>query len=1253
MKKLLVIILFALTLTLLISCGECAHEWSEATCTEPKTCSKCGATEGEPTNHALGEWVIDAPSCTEDGSKTRSCACGKESETEKINKLGHDITKHHGKAPTCTDKGYADYEDCSRCSYTTYEELPPSHSYKSTVTAPTCTTEGFTTHVCEACGNSYTDAKTEKLQHSFGEWQETPASCEADGVKTRSCSCGAVESETITKLGHDLSDVSAKEASCKAVGYSAHKACSRCDYKEGYVEVEKTSHEYIYSTVPSGCTTRGYTTYTCTGCGFSYQDNFTEPEHKFGDWQITPATCEDTGLKVRSCPCGTLHEEEELPATGHSFGDWVTVLEPECETKGLEKRSCHCGETEENELPETGHSYGDWVNVNEPDCDSEGLKKRTCPCGDVDEEIIPPTHKLIHHPGKDASCTETGYKPYDTCELCDYTTYEVIPMHKYVDTVTAPTCTERGYTTHVCSECHDTYVDNYVDAVGHSWGAWYISKPISLTEDAGENRRDCLSCDGHETKAFEIVDSGNFGAGSTAASNIIYKIYEDGTLKISGTGATFSCGWNGANQPFFKKNESIRFFITRIVIGEGVETISSGEFSNLPNVTEVIFPTTLKNINTNAFMDSFKSGVVTELTIPASVINIGEYAIGFWREKGAMLTDVIFENPSINFKNNSKHVINGGANTTDLRLYSYGAENNVSRYAAAIGATYIDLNNMAKGTVDNISYTLFNGKLSLSLANTSGATVLPATQPWLTNVDKSSVKTVTIGHGITEIPAEFFLGYTALESVSIAESVTKIGNMAFACDSANDTALSLNFPKDIASIGVNVFKNRTKVTVDAFSGSAADSFEEGGVTVKLFRTYQLLLIGNSLSQDAADNSGAGTASQLYNIIKAMLGESSFVEIGTLYSGAKTAAWHATMASQDAPKYAFTVISDATGGKWKSLGTSTLKYGLEYTSWDHITIQPYATEANTGTASLIDTAGPECDERFLPLAVSLPYLLDYINTYSGESKVYYYLTWSTNKIIKKEDFLATPNAGLTINHGASAYETMLGVAKTASAYKGTNSGKGFDGLIPAGTAVQYAKTTYLALLNYQYGWDENLNEYPKTDPQWGIQRDHPHLSYGIGRYIVALLFAEVLISEDMRADSYTLPSIKDSALVGEMPEEYTTIARLAVSLTLESMKKTGADQYRAGTITGYETDPADELKAALLAYDLKNLTAGSKAALEAKIAEIAKGLATEGTEITVTANDVTPGATAQTFTATVTVRFGYTTRTFTVTGTVKN
>ena len=32
------------------ACG-CSHEWQEATCTEPKTCSRCGETEGEALGH--------------------------------------------------------------------------------------------------------------------------------------------------------------------------------------------------------------------------------------------------------------------------------------------------------------------------------------------------------------------------------------------------------------------------------------------------------------------------------------------------------------------------------------------------------------------------------------------------------------------------------------------------------------------------------------------------------------------------------------------------------------------------------------------------------------------------------------------------------------------------------------------------------------------------------------------------------------------------------------------------------------------------------------------------------------------------------------------------------------------------------------------------------------------------------------------------------------------------------------------------
>ncbi|MCM1047208.1 MAG: hypothetical protein NC433_02135 [Clostridiales bacterium] len=41
--------------------AECGHEWAEATCTEPKTCSKCGETEGQALGHTWMEATFAAP----------------------------------------------------------------------------------------------------------------------------------------------------------------------------------------------------------------------------------------------------------------------------------------------------------------------------------------------------------------------------------------------------------------------------------------------------------------------------------------------------------------------------------------------------------------------------------------------------------------------------------------------------------------------------------------------------------------------------------------------------------------------------------------------------------------------------------------------------------------------------------------------------------------------------------------------------------------------------------------------------------------------------------------------------------------------------------------------------------------------------------------------------------------------------------------------------------------------------------------
>ncbi|MBR5525097.1 MAG: hypothetical protein IKU51_07510 [Clostridia bacterium] len=64
------------------------HAWSDATCTSPKTCTDCGATEGNTLGHNYISEVTKQPTCTIAGVKTYICsACG-DSYTESIPATG-------------------------------------------------------------------------------------------------------------------------------------------------------------------------------------------------------------------------------------------------------------------------------------------------------------------------------------------------------------------------------------------------------------------------------------------------------------------------------------------------------------------------------------------------------------------------------------------------------------------------------------------------------------------------------------------------------------------------------------------------------------------------------------------------------------------------------------------------------------------------------------------------------------------------------------------------------------------------------------------------------------------------------------------------------------------------------------------------------------------------------------------------------------------------------------------------------------
>ena len=76
--------------------------------------------------------------------------------------------------------------------------------------------------------------------------------------------------------------------------------------------------------------------------------------------------------------------------------------------------------------------------------------------------------------------------------------------HSYKAVVTAPTCTEKGYTTHTCA-CGDSYVDTYTDALGHAWDNGKVTKPATETED-GVKTFTCTRCG--ETKTETIPATG-------------------------------------------------------------------------------------------------------------------------------------------------------------------------------------------------------------------------------------------------------------------------------------------------------------------------------------------------------------------------------------------------------------------------------------------------------------------------------------------------------------------------------------------------------------------------------------------------------------------------------------------------------------------------------------------------------------------------------------------------------------------------
>ena len=297
------------------------HEQTAATCVSKavyaRVCSDCDYQGGtfifgniNPDNHDLIPHAGKAATCTEKGWKAYdTCSRCDYSTYEELPALGHDPISHAGKAATCTESGWEAYDTCSRCNYSTYVELaidPDNHDLvHHDAKAPTCTEIGWDEYdTCSRCDYT-TKVELPALKHKLVHHDAKAPTCTEIGWEEYdTCSrCDYTTKVELLALKHDLVHHDAKAPTCTEIGWNEYDACQRegCDYTTK-VEIPAPGHDYTEKVVKPTCGKGGYTLHTCKNCNDSYKDHQTKTLlHWYGEWTSNGDGTHSATCKRKDC----------------------------------------------------------------------------------------------------------------------------------------------------------------------------------------------------------------------------------------------------------------------------------------------------------------------------------------------------------------------------------------------------------------------------------------------------------------------------------------------------------------------------------------------------------------------------------------------------------------------------------------------------------------------------------------------------------------------------------------------------------------------------------------------------------------------------------------------------------------------------------------------------------------------------------------------------------------------------------------
>ena len=229
----------------------------------------------------------------------------------------HSYTAELTKAATCTEDGIMTYICSCGDSYTETVKAT-GHSYKLVSTSPsTCFEPSVSKYKCENCGNEITVTGKETDKHKYVITIHG-ATCTDVGYTEGTCSeChDSVMYDFVSPLGHDLT-ITRTPATCKEHSKLEY-SCSRCDYREIVIDTDSSlaEHSYKKSVTSPTCTEQGFTKYTCSVCGDCYtSDNVPAKGHTDGEWKVTKQpTTKAEGEKSLFCKdCGKVIKTESIP----------------------------------------------------------------------------------------------------------------------------------------------------------------------------------------------------------------------------------------------------------------------------------------------------------------------------------------------------------------------------------------------------------------------------------------------------------------------------------------------------------------------------------------------------------------------------------------------------------------------------------------------------------------------------------------------------------------------------------------------------------------------------------------------------------------------------------------------------------------------------------------------------------------------------------------------------------------------------